>query len=350
MLSNLHIIVVYSGAHPAHQRLLADVSAENIKMLGEWPTDGQTPDTKKLRAYISTPWKLRSKQADIIVIEGITPTIIMAPLIRLFNRRPRIIALCAENPFYQAFVVGKPLLRLLMFLSFRSVSGIIASGDLVTKLAKTHLKPLPIETRYPEVSESRLNSLTELQPSLNSHKIILIGGRDERYKGVDIAVKCLELLRNTYSDAGLTVLGFPDLSEKPGLISPGFVTDISPYLSSSSVLIHPGRGEAFGIAVTEAMLAGVVPFISEWTGASSIVEKVSSELVAPLEAEKFAKRITEFWSAPAEHRKALSDKCRRVAREFSAQVADQPSLVPFIESIAQLPFPKKRQNRSGKTY
>lgn len=329
-------IAVYSGAHPAHQKMLSSCCTSSVMMLGDWSTNTRVSNAKKLLAYVSTALQQRPNTASVIVIEGTTPSILMAPIIRCFNRRSiSIVALCGEDTLYKAFVVHGGLLRVITRWSFNYISGIIASGDLVTKLAKTHLKPLPIETRYPEVSESRLSLLTELRPSLNSHNIILIGGRDKRYKGVDVAVKCLELLRNTYPDAKLTVLGFPNLSEKPGLISHGFVTDINPYLSASSVLIHPGRGEAFGIAVTEAMLAGVVPFVSEWTGASSLVEKVSSELVAPLGAEEFAKRIAEHWSAPAEYRKALSDKCRQIAREFSEKAAGQPSLVPFIESIAR---------------
>ena len=331
--NKIRVIVAYSGAHPAHQKLLANCCSSSIKMLGEWSVDGAISNKKKLKAHTVTAWKLRSNPAEIIIIEGTIPTIIMAPLIKLLNHRPKIIALCGEDALYQAFVAGRSLLRVPMYLSFRFVSGIIASGDLVTKLAREHFKTLPVETIYPQVDESKLKSLVSLKPSLNSHNMILIGGRDEHVKGLDIAIECLEAIRATFPDAQLTVLGFPKVKERPGVTSPGAVSDIKPYLSASSVLIHPGRGEAFGLVIMEAMLAGVIPFVSEWTGAASLAIKASPELVAPLKAEEFAKRIAAFWSAPEEYRQELSEKCRQVAREFAAQTANQPSLTPFIESF-----------------
>ncbi len=349
--NKIHAIAVYSGAHPAHQRLLASCCSRSIKMLGEWSAGKRVPSGKKLLSYISTAWQLRSSTDNAVVIEGTTPTILMAPVIKLFNcRKKSVIALCADDALYRAFIEKKFLSRLAIRFGLRYVSGIIAIGDLTARLAKTYLKSTSVEVRYPPISEDKINLLASLSPILDSHNLILIGGGSQYCKGVDIATKCLGLLRGEFPNAKLTVLGFDDLKEQPGIFSPGPVKDIRTYLSSASVLIHPVRGDAFPLVVVEAMLAGVVPFVSEWTGASSLVEKVSSKLVSPLEAEEFAKRITEFWSAPAEHRKALSDKCRRAAREFSVQAADQPSLLPFIESIAKLPFPKKRQNRSGKTH
>ena len=334
---NIRTVAVYSGAHPAHQKMLAGCCTDSIKMLGEWSTDKHASGKKKLLAYASTAWQLRSSTADVIIIEGTTPSIIMAPLIKFLNCRPiSIVALCAEDGIYRAFVADRGFRAIFTRLGFGFISGIIAIGDIITKLAKKHLRPLPVETRYPEVSEDRLASLTPLGPSLDSHNILLIGGRDAHYKGVDVAIACLDILRPTFPDARLTVLGFPDLEESPGLNSPGPVDDIGPYLSSSSILIHPGRGEAFGIVAVEAMLAGVIPFVSEWTGALSIAQEVEPKLVVPLKADEFAERIAALWDAPSEQRQSLSEKCKRVARDFTIKTAAQPSLAPFIEHIAHI--------------
>ena len=333
--SKIRAVAVYSGAHPAHQRLLASCCSRSIKMLGEWSAGKQVPSGKKLLAYVSTAWRLRSGTDNAVVIEGTTPTALMAPVVKLFNRRKKsIIALCADDALYRAFIEGGFLNRAAIRFGFRFISGIIAIGDLTAKLAKAHLKTIPIETRYPPVSEDKLNLFAPLEPMPDSHNLILIGGGSQYCKGVDIAIKCLEILQSEFPDAKLTILGFHGIKEQPGLVAPGPVKDIRPYLSSASVLIHPARGDAFPLVVIEAMLSGVVPFVSKWTGASSLAEKAFSELVISLKPEDFAKKIASFWHASEQHRKSLSDKCRQEAVRFVAQIADQASLLSFIENLA----------------
>ncbi|MCL6473238.1 MAG: glycosyltransferase [Firmicutes bacterium] len=332
--SKINAIAVYSGAHPAHQRLLANCCSKNIKMLGEWSAGKQVSIRIKLRSYLSTAMMLRANKANVIIIEGTLPAALMAPVIKFLNRRPKqVIALCADDALYRAFVEASALTRIIIRHGFRSVSGIIAIGDLTAKLAKKHLKPLPIAVRYPPIPQDKVDKLSPIEPALNSHNLVLIGGGSQYCKGVDIAIKCLFELRQQFSDAKLTILGFHGIAEQPGIVSPGPVSDISSYLSSSSVLIHPVRGDAFPLVVAEAMLAGVVPFVSEWTGASSLAKQVSSELVVPLNAEEFAKRIIAFWTDTPNNRNAMSSKCKQVAQKFLVDGRNQPSLVKFIEKI-----------------
>lgn len=333
--SEINTIAIYSGAHPAHQALLAGCCSENIKMLGEWFAGKQVSIRTKLLSYLSTAIMLRTNKATVIIIEGTMPTALMAPVIKLLNRHKKsIIALCADDALYRAFVEGGFLNRATIRFGFCFVSGIIAIGNLTAKLAKANLKTMPIEIRYPSISQDKVDFFVPLEPATDSHNLILIGSGSQYCKGADIATATLKILQADFPDAKLTVLGFRDLKEEPGIVSPGPVKDIRPYLLLSSVLIHPARGDAFPVAVIEAMLTGVVPFVSEWTGAASVAEKVSLELVVPLEPEDFAKKIASFWHASEQHRKILSDKCRQEAVNFVAQTVDQAPLLSFIEDIA----------------
>ena len=338
---NIRTVAVYSGAHPAHQKMLGECCTDSIKMLGEWSVERHTSNKAKMLSYISTALKLRRSDVEVMVIEGTTPTILMAPFIKCCSRHKRsLVTLCADDALYRTFVGGNSLKQMLSrFItrfSFNFVSGLVTVGDLTTRLAKEHLKPLPIEVRYPPIAEVRINAMAGLEPAPESHHMVLIGSGNAYVKGVDIATLCLDILHEQFPEAHLTILGLPNIKTCPGLDAPGPVADIRPYLSASSVLIHPGRGDAFPVVVVEAMLAGVVPFISEWTGALSIAQEVDPQLVVPLQAEAFAERIASFWSASPEHRQALSDRCRQVSREFTAKTAAQPSLAPFIEHIAHI--------------
>ena len=54
----------------------------------------------------------------------------------------------------------------------------------------------------------------------------------------------------------------------------GRCSDLAPVFATASVYLHPGRGDAFPLSVLEAMAAGLVPIVSEWTGAKEVVEQV----------------------------------------------------------------------------
>lgn len=330
----INAIAVYSGAHPAHQRLLDDCCSENIKMLGEWSAGKRVSGKTKLWSYLSTAMTLRTNKANAVIVEGTLPAALMAPVIKFLNRRPKqVIALCADDALYRAFIESSILTRAIIHYGFRFVSGIVAIGDLTANLAKKYLKPMPITVRYPPMPQNKVDTLSLIEPTLNLHNLVLIGGGSQHCKGVDIAIKCLSLLQQQFSNAKLTIIGFHGITEQSGIVSTGPVNDISPYLSSASVLIHPVRGDAFPLVVAEAMLAGVVPFVSEWTGASSLAKQVSSELVVPLNAEEFAKRIIAFWMDTPDNRNALSLKCKQVAQKFFMESKKQPSIVKFIKKI-----------------
>ena len=212
--SKIRSVVVYSGAHPAHQKMLDDCCTSSIKMLGEWSVERHVPGACKFLSYVSTALRLRRSNTDVVVIEGTTPTVLMAPFIKCCNRRPRlIITLCADDALYRTFVEGDGikhgLTRALTRFSFNYVSGIVAVGDLTTKLARDHLKPLPIEVRYPPMDAARADEMAQLEPALDSHNIVLIGSGSAYVKGVDIATRCLEILQEKFPDARLTILGLP---------------------------------------------------------------------------------------------------------------------------------------------
>lgn len=328
------IIVAYSGAHPAHQQMLADCCTRCIKMLGDWAPGKQLSNKQKMSAYIKVALKLRKSAERRIVIEGTTPAAIMAPIIKCCNTKPKtIIALCGEDTLYRAFIENIPRDRFLLKASFRYISGIIASGDLVARIANEHCPSLPIEIRYPQLSQRAIAEMSEVQPALESRNMVLIGSGSAYTKGADIAIQCLDYLKADFPDAKLIVIGKLDVKPHPGVEILGAVEDIRSYLSASSVLIHPGRGEAFGVAIVEAMLAGVVPFVSEWTGAASVVEKVAPRLIAPLQPEEFAERIAAHWHATTVDREVRSKQCRDIASSSVKQFAHQQSLLDFLVKL-----------------
>ena len=148
-------------------------------------------------------------------------------------------------------------------------------------------------------------------------------------KGIDVAIRALPSLPD---DIVLVVLGDgPDreslerLARELGVERRAFllgrVPDVAAWLRRADVFVHPARWEGFGLAVLEAMLAGL-PVVA--TNVSSLPELVvdgeTGLLVAPDDPAALAAGVSS-----ALERSTLGDAGRVRARsEFSvARMADR---------------------------
>jgi glycosyltransferase involved in cell wall biosynthesis len=160
-------------------------------------------------------------------------------------------------------------------------------------------------------------------------RIALAVSRLTAQKGIDVAIRALPSLPD---DIVLVVLGDgPDreslerLARELGVERRTFllgrVPDVAAWLRRAAVFVHPARWEGFGLAVLEAMLAGV-PVVA--TNVSSlpelVVEGETGLLVAPDDPAALAAAVSSALERPT-----LGDGGRVRARsEFSvARMADR---------------------------
>ena len=161
-------------------------------------------------------------------------------------------------------------------------------------------------------------------------RVLLAVCRLERQKGIDVAIRALAELRHDVPQAELVVLGegperayLETLARELGVPVHllGRVPDVAAWLGRAEVLVHPVRWEGFGLAVLEAMLAGL-PVVA--TRVSSLPELVvdgeTGILVQPDNAGDLADGLRRALSDGA----GLGAAARRRAQErFSvAQMAD----------------------------
>jgi glycosyltransferase involved in cell wall biosynthesis len=157
-------------------------------------------------------------------------------------------------------------------------------------------------------------------------------------KGLDVAVEALAGL-----DVTLVVLGegpererLEELARARGtrLLLPGRVGDVAAVLRRADLLVHPARWEGFGLALLEAMLAGL-PVVA--SGVSSIPEIVvdgeTGLLVPPDEPEALRAAVERVLADPGE----LGARGRERARsEFSiARMAERTLAVYAAASEAR---------------
>ncbi len=161
--------------------------------------------------------------------------------------------------------------------------------------------------------------------------VVLAVCRLEAQKGVDVAVRALPTIRERHPETQLVVLGEgPQRSELERLAGsldvpvhlPGRVPDVGAWLRRADLLVHPARWEGFGLALLEAMLAGL-PVVA--TNVSSIPEIVvdgeTGLLVPSDDATALAGAVTRVLDDPGNY----GERGRaRACAEFSvARMADR---------------------------
>lgn len=178
----------------------------------------------------------------------------------------------------------------------------------------------------------RFNKLILIKPNLEKLNMVTIGAIPNKnrtyYKGIDLMLSAFNKVKIHYPELTFTIVGDYDdflISELISNYCPNYRNDIfltgqskdlSIYLKNACLYIHTARGEAWGISVTEAMAAGVVPIVSDWTGSKEAVKKVSEELIVPLDEKKIAEKIKWYLDLKNIDKHNLSIKCKEISKFY----------------------------------
>jgi len=306
-------LCIEDGPHPAHKPWVEELS--------------NFADTKVL--YVPHEFLRRlfpkyifaGKRYDIVILDGFS----VLPIGWLMKK----VGLCKKLVFIttsQAFIRFPSLSSNLL----KDVDLIFASSSLMSftieKVFGFHRKtvichPVP-----------NLSDFLKIEPSLKSNKICFVGSHTHS-KGVDLLPEIVTRVRRKIKEAKIYVIGKGKMiDESDGIKVFGYVPHGKRLLllSECSVYLHPARFEAFGSSVIEAMAAGLIPIVTEMTGAKDLVKKVDSSLIVPVDVDAIGAKIVEVLSMDIEEKEALSRRAKQVAGEWSAK-----SKTTFLKGIAE---------------
>ncbi len=162
-------------------------------------------------------------------------------------------------------------------------------------------------------------------------RVLLAVCRLEPQKGVDVAVRALPAVRERHPDAHLVVLGEGSERERLERLAAelgvpvhllGRVPDVGAWLRRADLLVHPVRWEGFGLALLEAMLAGLPVVASRVSSTPEVVaDGETGLLVPPDDPAALAAALCRILDHPSDY----GEKGRARARaEFSvARMADR---------------------------
>jgi glycosyltransferase involved in cell wall biosynthesis len=171
---------------------------------------------------------------------------------------------------------------------------------------------------------------------------VLIGtvGHLNRQKGHDVLIEALPQVLRREPAARIVIAGrgplrkrLETLAADHGVSSKvqfaGLVGDVPRLLRAFDVFAFPSRWEGFGIALTEAMAAGLPVVASRTGGITEIVEDgVSGLLVKPGDPAELAAALARVLRGP--------DTARELVRNALARVRERFSLTRTVERMAAI--------------
>jgi len=329
--------------HPFHDALARSVHAELflVDPILRWH-DRETPPWKRYLSWILCAIFFPHRMSfDLFMTEGGHATPIVMRKLGMLRQNQRSAALMDDQTLYFMKTHRLPIssIKKLNYLLCQ-FDALVCVGAMQTGLAHELFDQLPVRPRIMTipsgVREEQIKALLEVDPCLEGHNVLFIAngpsGFRSWYKGIDLLFAAMECVSHQIPDVTLTVVGEWDESERDFLAEEfpvisartkwcGKVDDFRSELEKASLYAHIARGEAWGISILEAMLAGVPAIVSEWTGAKEAVSQVSGLMVVPLEANATARSILQYFSLNADERKRLSERSREVASQYSEKRA-----------------------------
>ena len=164
--------------------------------------------------------------------------------------------------------------------------------------------------------------------------VLMFSGYEFRRKGLEYIIKVLPQVKE---DVKLLVVGkdnpepYKKLASKLGvsnkIIFAGFVPDISEYYTASDVFVFPTLYEPFGLAITEALASGLPVIVSEFAGATDIMNDGREGLLLknPINPKEIAEKVN-ILVEDENLRNQMSRNARKTAEKYSWDIIAEKTL------------------------
>jgi glycosyltransferase involved in cell wall biosynthesis len=267
---------------------------------------------------IIVPWVYRfelKKNGYDVIIEGIDKLPFFMPL---FERNVPVLCviphLFGTTVFREAsFLVGSYVYlyeRLIPFVYRKCMFSVLSQGtrdDLIGRgIPAQQLKVI-----YSGLSQDQYDAPS--RKPVADHPILIYLGRIKKYKGIELGVEAVRLLKDKYPSIEYQVVGTGDyLDDLKSLVSRAGGNDRVSFLGhkrgrektallqQANVLLYTSPKEGWGLSVVEANLCGTVVVASDAQGLrESVVNGKTGFLVKHGDVPALAQRIDELLSNPS---------------------------------------------------
>ncbi|MCF6296766.1 MAG: glycosyltransferase family 4 protein [Flavobacteriaceae bacterium] len=336
--------------HPTHAEYARSVHAiflHEDKYL-RWQ---DLPKASKIKRY--TSWFLNAflfpqrKEYDIFLTECIRiPQLIMKKF-GLINKKQKLVALMGDESLYFLSIKKYPYLTQLIMRAFlNSCDLLICTSAFQAELARSLVtnKNVLIQETY---NGLRIQDYLKISlPKFNNQKILFLGNIEASwrawYKGIDLLLTAFESYALKNQNAELHIIGSVTDEVKSELENSiieksvlnrinfkGNYSNLRDILHEYDLVVHPSRGEAWGVTVHMALACGVPAIVSKFTGTKEIISKINNELIVGLSKGEIINKLSWYFSLSKEEKKELSIKCRKAALTYT----DSSAIASFQKAL-----------------
>lgn len=306
------ILFIPTGGHPVHLAFAKKIGADIL------PVGAQI-----------------SKNYEYYVSEGDYVSLFKLRLLGKVPKNSKLIALFSDpRLFYLNQSVNydaatdrlrrRPLFkRILSRLMINRLDGALVVGKFEEELFKKANLKIPREVVYPFISKARVSQLKKINPKLNNDSMLFIAnGPDWHYKGIDMLINVFKKAKKRLPELKLTIVGGWKVKKEWLVDDVDFVgkkDDLVKTFLNSSLYVHLGRGEAFGVTVLEAMISGIPALVSNLTGAREIVSEADRNFVVKLNDDQIVDKIVSYFKLKPSERKIIGNKFRNASMKMKEE-------------------------------
>jgi glycosyltransferase involved in cell wall biosynthesis len=238
------------------------------------------------------------------------------------ERRPRLKRLSFQ-------MIETPILRGAAAVLYSSEQEALEAGQLGVEY-KSLMIPNPVD--LPSTADVR-GRVRASHPELPGRTVVLFLSRLDPKKGLDLLLPAFAKLRESHPEAVLLVVGDGDssyvaslkrdaqkLHADGGLIWAGFLDgdDKRAVLADADLFVLPSYSENFGMAVVEAMGAGLPVVVSDQVGIHREVSRAGAGFVVNCSPEQIESALSKLTAEP-DLRKLMGIRAQGLARQFSPE-------------------------------
>lgn len=299
---------------------------------------GSTAGGRAVRAALALPghwWRLARRlraTTDVVHVGSQRGILVIGPAARL-ARVGLVWHVHGWRPPQALNVLGR-------LIAHRTVA---VTEDVAAELPRVPRRPAP--TVVPNAVDDRYFAV---EPAPVSPPYLLTAARLDPNKGIDVLLRALQRVRATRPEVRAVIAGeategheayaesLRALRDELGLADAvelaGFVGDLRPLLAGATLYVQPSRREGFGLAVVEAMAAGLPVVVSDVDITRLVADGRTGVRVPPDDPQALADAVLALLDDP-DRARILAAAGRDAAREHATVAVAADRLGPVYEAV-----------------
>jgi glycosyltransferase involved in cell wall biosynthesis len=333
---NKKVLFIIGGdvPHPFHAALAKSIHADFYKIAKR----GQPNLVELIKSIKNLP-----KNYDIYLSETIFFVPTVAKIFRLIPKKALIVNIVADPVLYNMVNGYKNKLpNLINKVLLKKVDGFVFIGKWGYLLNQIGLNT-PLKEIFGGVKINLIKELKRIQINKkrfeNNHKIVFVGNINQSrafYKGIDILINAIGIIRKQFPDTKLLITGNSKLDKKYPFVEFTGNINLNSVISQVSLAVFMGRGDSLPLGSVETMIAGTPTIVSTDTGAKEIVNKIDKDFICKLNVQDLANKMSHYFKRDVRSKMLLAKAFREEASKYTEKRAINNFNRKFLELVNEI--------------